>query len=69
MPTEIVFRSGTGKTVDGSPEEVAGQFAGRVAGPVRLTTVEGSIVFVNWSNVLYLEEASAPFAASTSDDE
>lgn len=69
MPTVIVFRSGAGKTVDGSPEEVSRHFEGRAAGPVRLTTVEGSIVFVNWSNVLYFEDASPPLAASTSADE
>jgi hypothetical protein len=68
MPTRIVFRSGPEKIVDGPPEEIAAEFDGRAANPVRLTTVEGSVIFVNWSNVLYLEEAETahkPVAAET----
>jgi hypothetical protein len=53
--TEITFSGGTSKTVTGSPEEVAEQLRQQRGDPIRLTTTTGAILFVNWSNVLYLE--------------
>jgi len=61
--TEIMFLTGIGKIVDGSPEEVAQMVGGRPDGPIRLTTNEGRVLFVNWSNVLYLEPSWPPSEA------
>ena len=58
MPVKINFREGQDITVDGEPEEVASKL--RAGGPVRLTTTRGGMVFVNWSNVLYIEEGFGP---------
>jgi hypothetical protein len=60
--SEITFRGGNIKTVIGSPEEIAEQLRQQRGDPIRLTTTEGGVIFVNWSNVLYLEPCSPPAA-------
>jgi hypothetical protein len=57
MPTTICFRGREdGITVDGRAQDVADQLGHD--GPVRLNTISGSVIFVNWANVLYVEEES-----------
>lgn len=53
--TRIHFRDGQEVIVDGEATEVARLL--HADGPARLTAIEGTTVFVNWSNVLYIEEA------------
>jgi hypothetical protein len=59
VPTMIYF-CGRDRAVPvrGSVEEVAAEM--KQEGPVRLTTVEGSVIFVKWSNVLYVTESGEP---------
>ena len=40
--------------VDGAAADVATYFAD--GGPARYVTIEGTVLFANWSNVLYIEE-------------
>jgi hypothetical protein len=61
--TEITFRGGDTRTVNGSPEEVAEQLRQQRGDPIRLMTIDGNVLFVNWSNVLYLEPSWPPAAA------
>jgi hypothetical protein len=51
-------------TVEGDPEEIAALAAKGC--PVRLTTTEGRVIFVNWANVLYVEEVPHVTPASAS---
>ena len=62
--TTITFCGGDSKEVVGSPDEVARLFqAQRGGGPIRLETTEGTVLFVNWANVLYLQPSWPPAAA------
>ncbi|HEY2652794.1 MAG TPA: hypothetical protein VGI50_12770 [Solirubrobacteraceae bacterium] len=54
--TKIYFRDGQHVIVDGPAVEVARRLHGD--GPARLETIEHATVFVNWDNVLYIEESS-----------
>ena len=61
MPTEIHFvRRDQDLSVENEAEEVAELVAG--GDPVRLTTTNGHVIFVNWANVLYIE--AVPLAMS-----
>jgi hypothetical protein len=51
--TKIHFHGGEHLAVAGDVETVA--VAMSQSGPVSLTTLQSSVVVVNWSNVLYLE--------------
>jgi hypothetical protein len=61
--TKIMLRGGKDLTVSGELDDVAQQFREQAGGPVRLNSSQGGVVFVNWSNVLYLEETYPPAAA------
>jgi hypothetical protein len=54
--TKILFRDGQQVIVDGPAIEVARRL--HDDGPARLETIERATVFVNWDNVLYIEEIS-----------
>ncbi len=59
MPRTLInFRGGKDVTVEGAVETIADAL--REGGPVRLTTIYGDVIFVNWSNVLYIESTEAP---------
>jgi hypothetical protein len=59
VPTKINFRGGRDVTVGDEPQEVAEALRNGAERPVRLITTGGSVIFVNWTNVLYIEEAFA----------
>jgi hypothetical protein len=52
--TRLHFRDGQHVVLDAAVDQVANEIRG--GGPIRLTTIEGTLIFVNWSNVLYIEE-------------
>jgi hypothetical protein len=52
--TKIHLRDGQEVIVDAEAAEVARLL--HADGPARLTTIEGTTAFVNWSNVLYIQE-------------
>jgi hypothetical protein len=60
VPTKINFRGGRDLTVRDELEEVSEVFRNQGEGPVRLITTGGGVIFVNWTNVLYIEEARGP---------
>ena len=55
--TKINFRAGQNVVVKGSPDEIVAQRLRDAHGPIRLETHAGGVIFANWSNVLYIEEA------------
>ena len=52
----MYLRGGGEISVDGAADDVAKLVDG--ARPVRLITLEGDVIFVNWANVLYIREES-----------
>jgi hypothetical protein len=59
VPTKINFLGGKDVTVGDEPEDVSEAFRNGAERPVRLITTGGGVIFANWANVLYLEEAFA----------